>query len=729
MTISDILENPDSLKEGDLNEALSMLKESIGEDTLDDIATIMKLPEIERYIQYLIRLQTNNTRLLKSDPDYMNLYLIVYIIQSIYNYSQSESPVNDYDYDRLYDLMEQCGDEVITTPQTVKSNIVKHTYPSLPGTLKKIYALDDSDVVANGNRGSLSDWIHQIETIYYEKTGQRINMWEEEVYVFPKWDGVSVTFEFDADNNLKCAITRGDVDVNEGKDVTFIFATLASRTCQDMRNKPYGLKSEVMVKTTDVIDYNKKFKKDYKSARSIASSIINSDSLDGRETLLEVVGLRTTTLTDDGTENLQELAEDVFNRPYLRCRLKDTKVIREFAYNNRNINGLNTDGAVIYIINETIRQTLGRKDHKNLYEIAYKFNEDVAYQKLKGVQFNVTKFGRIFPVAEFESVISKGNTVKEASLGSIARLHKLKLRKGDTVKILYEIVPYITFDENDPKCRRSKNPIIQDPEFCPECGEPTSYNTTGSILSCINPNCPCRQRGKILNYIKKIGMKNIGEGTISAFHKAGLLNSIEDLYKLQKHRSELINLPNFEETSIRSILAEIDRCKEISAPTFMGAIGIESIGKETFVKVLEKFTIEDLIEFAEDDYLQISKLVTVKGIKETQAKKILDGVRENKKFIERMTEKHLTIYYPSGEEKEGSFIAVFHKFRSERLENLIRSYGGTIKNNLTKKTNMLIIPNGFRNEKTSKLTKAREWDIPILEYNEVEPRLKEKFGK
>ena len=221
----------------------------------------------------------------------------------------------------------------------------------------------------------MSEWVKKCEDAIYEKTGKKVNLWEEEIYVFPKWDGISVVFEFDKHNQMIRAITRGNTETNEGQDVTFIFSSIVSRIRDNnMDGKPYGLKTEVMVREDDRDAYNKKFHKDYKSTRSIANSIINSDKLDGRENLLEIVRLRTSVLDEDGKEKLQELASNAFERPYIRCRIKDVEAIRKFAYSHRQIDGLNCDGAVLYIIDENIRKLLGRKDHKNQYEIAFKFN-------------------------------------------------------------------------------------------------------------------------------------------------------------------------------------------------------------------------------------------------------------------------------------------------------------------------------------------------------------------
>lgn len=720
MTLYNILSEPSVVKTADLNQVFTIIKESITNDNLTEIAEVMKNPEIRRYISYLVRMQVTGGTI--SEEDYQNLYLIIYILQTIYTDSGEDTSVSDYDYDRLYDLLEGYGIELITTPVLSSDRIVHHRYRTLRGTLAKIYVLDDTDDYANKSRKSLGDWIRQCEAIIFEKTGRRIDLSEEEVYVFPKWDGISVTFEFDENNDLIRAITRGNTETNEAKDVTFIFVTIVSRIRDNtMDGKEYGLKTEVMVREEDKDIYNKRFRKNYKSTRSIANSIINSDSLDGRENLLEVVRLRTSQLNEDGTEKLQELASNVFDRPFIRCRLKDTDAIKKFAYSHRQIDGLNTDGAVIYIINEELRELLGRRDHKNQYEIAFKFNEDIAYTKIKDIEFHVTTFGRIFPVAVFENVVMKGNDVHDVSLGSIARFHELQLRKGDKVKILYEIIPYLVWDENDPECKRSKNPIIQAPDFCPECGERVEHNANHTILTCINPDCPCRKRGKILNYIKKVGIRDIGESTVTDLYDHGFLKKIHHIYELKDHYGAIIQLPGYDIVSVNNMINEIDTKRRIPIAVFMGAIGIECIGRKTFEKVFSVYTLEDLLEFSED--LRISKLIVISGIKELQAKKILEGIRDNRKTIDKLLAKHVEVYYP--DEKKSDFIAVFHNIRSVTITNLIESMGGAVDDNLTKKTTFLIVPDGFGSTSSSTSDKARRYGVPIVEISQVPDYLKE----
>lgn len=699
------------------------LKDIINDETgCKLVAAILQVKAVNSYIQYLVRASINGDKL--QENDYQNLVNLIFLLQTIYNYSGTESPVSDYDYDRLYELMESYDTEMITTPIIGNEKIVNHKYTTLRGTLKKVYALGDEDALLNKSRRTLDEWIAECEKMYEAKTGQKISLNSQDVYVFPKWDGISITFEFDERGRLSRALTRGNTETNEAQDVTHVFAAKVF-TIRDTKliGKEYGLKTEVMVKQQDKDSYNKKYNESYKNTRSIASSIINSDTCDGRENLLEIVKLRTVTKTEDGEENLQELADEVFERPYLVCPLSDRAAIRKFAEKHRSIGGLNTDGAVIYIIDENIRKVLGRKDNKNQYEVAYKFNEDVGYTKVKDIEFSVTPFGRIFPVVKLDKIVLKGNDIRRVSLGSIARMMELGLRKGDTVKVMYEIIPYVTMDEDDPKCKRTKNPIIKLPTRCPECGEAVELTANATGALCPNPECPCRLRGKIITFVDRMGLKDIGEATIRDLINAKLVTEIPDLYKLRKKKELIQTMEGYGEVSATKIIKEIESHREVSAEVFMSAIGIESIGKKTFEKILKKYHIDELLLITKAN--KISMLVSIPGIAEVQAKKIIAGVNQQKKLIKELL-KELTITYP--DDDNAAFIAVFHKIRSRKLAFAIELAGGRVDDNLTKKTSFLIVPNGHRDLQSTTSDKARRYGVPIVEIDEVENYIK-RFNK
>lgn len=720
MTVKDLINDPNILSSSDINmnEILTAIRKGLEDGvSMEDVSKLMKERPIQRYIQFMVTKKLENQ--VVTGPEKENLLDIIFILQTIYNNSGEDTGVTDYDYDRLYELLNNSGEEMISS-SIVNGPKGFHKYPTLRGTLKKIYVLDENDKAANESRLSLSEYVSYCEKILSTALGRHVNLWEEEIYCFPKWDGVSIEFEFNEKNELVRALTRGNTETNEASIVTTIFLPIQERIKDpDMYGTAYGLKTETMVHDFDLDSYNERYGTNYKSTRSIASSIINTQMIDGRENLLEVVRLRTSTINPEtGEENLQKLASNAFERPYIKCRFKDTQMIRDFAYEHRNIGGLNCDGAVIYIINEEYQKILGRKDNKNQFEVAFKFNEEIAYTEITGINYSLTPYGHIFPTAKFKPKKMKGNTVDSASLGSMQRCNELHLAVGDRVKILYEIIPYLVFDEDDPECKRSGNPPIQAPTHCPECGDELME------YACQNPSCPCRLRGRILRYVKEIGIKEIGEGKIKDLWDNEILRSIPDLYKLRKKYNEIIQLPGWDESSAMKIIMSIEKHGvDVPANIFMSAIGIYSIGKKKFNRIFEKYTIDDLIEMTDD--MEVSKLVSVNSISDLTAMKILSGVKENQKLIRKLMDKYVNVIYTT--EDVAKFIAVFHKIRSELITDEIKKYGGRVDDNLTKATNFLIVPKGFGDQHSATSDKARKYGCPIVEIDQVEKYLEENY--
>ena len=688
---------------------LTYLNEVISKENMETISQVMKIPEIQRYIQFILSKIRNKDYFAPDEIQTMSA--LVKLLQSIYNYSGEDTGVSDSEFDMIYELLRSYNEDIITTP-VLGDNIAFHKYKSLRGTLEKIYALSEDEDMANGSRQTLQQWVARCEKILYEKSGYTGNIWDTEIYVFPKWDGVSVEFEFEDTYTLSRALTRGNTETNEGEDVTFIFKSLEKQIgCPSMKG-PYGKKTEVMMTEENLDRINKESTKKYKNTRSIVSSIITSDTVDEKVNYLDVVGLRTSTFDENGEETLQKLDDDVFNRPYLRCRLRDIEAIRKFAYDHRFVDGLRCDGAVIYIIDEKIQKLLGRENHKNKFEIAYKFNEEVAYTKIKSIEFNTGLFGRIAPVAKFEPVKMKGNTISNVSLGSIARMKELGLAKGDTVKILYEIIPYLVFDENDPKCSRSGKQPIEPPATCSECGHDLVYSEKGGVYSCINKDCGWNKRGKIINYLQKMDISGISYATVKTLYDFGFLDDITDLYKLKKHKEELMALDGFGETSVKQILDAIKNKNKVYDYVLFGSLGIEGVAKKTFKKIFEFMSVDDALDYAKSD--MPSEFASIHGISDITAIKLVEGIKENKKIIKFLMNE-LTILHE--DPSECKFIVAFTKTRSDAMVREIEKRGGVVGENCTKNTTFLITKD--KNTSSTSVTKAKKYGIPIVPIDEA----------
>lgn len=682
----------------EIYEQLNELYLSNSFDNLNKMIKLMNSKEIRKDIDKIIK---------KNDGNKDKMLTLINVASTIFESSGDNTGMSDTEYDIIHDILTNKYNYKLGISSPIikaTSKIVFHKYPSLRGTLDKIYYLDEDESSINPSRDGLPDWIKRCERKIYEKTQKWVNLEEYDIYVFPKFDGVSGIIEFKKGNNeIDRALTRGFTETNEAQDITHILKPIIKSS--DL-SCDYGLKTEIMMSEEDFNLYNEKYGTKYKNSRSIVSSIINSDEIDERINYLQLVPLRISKMID-GKESEQTLSPNVFNYPYIQCKLKETDKIREFASHNKYANGLRCDGAVIYIIDKDIQNILGRENNKQKFEVAYKFTEETGYSKIKDVNFTIGLFGRINPVAVIEPIVLKGNKIENISLGSFGRFNKLQLSKGDTVKVLYDIIPYCIFDETDEKCKRSHNNIIKSPSICPECLQPLELSDSNDILMCPNKKCPSRRKGKILNYLNKINIDGISYSTIDTFYNKGYIKNIKDIYKLKNYRSDLYDLNGFGQKSIDNIINEIENKKTVTFSQMLGSLGIENVSTKIFSKLFEYFTFDDIMDYSLNNTPDL--LTVVPGIKIKTAQKIVDGIRENEKII-LFLENELNLI--QDKKQQCKFTVVFTKVRNEELEKWTEENFGKVKDTLTKDIDVLVVP--MDGVKSSKVDKAKKYNIPII---------------
>lgn len=690
----------------------STTDESKRKDLFDKLIYLMNKKEFRGEVETILDLK---------DLDSHDLLFIEYLIKAcnlVYNYSDQDTCLSDSEYDLLREYYnDTTGNELSITEKVISSDTVYHKYESLRGTLTKIYKITDDDVLKNKSQKSLDDWVKKTTNLYKALTGNDIDLWEEDIIVSPKFDGISVEIEFDKNNNIERALTRGDVTTNEAEDITHIIKQIMPHGPIENPKYPYGLKTEAMVSDTDFDEFNKRFPKadgsHYRNTRSMAASIINSDDVEtDRCSYLHLIPLRYSYFID-GSEGKQLFADGMFSFPYLKCKLKDREKIREFSFANKTVyNKFRCDGSVIYLVNSKLQDILGRQDNKMRYEVAFKFTEEYGYSKVNNIEFQVGLFGRVTPVVVVDKIKLKGNTVEKAAL-SYNRLKELSLCKDDVVKVAYDIIPYVIFDEKDPKCIRSGKKEIQIPYVCPECGGLLSESEEGGILYCRNKKCPCVKKGKIINYLIKIGVEGISYETVNDFYYWGFLLSIKDIYSLEDNRDKLISLPGYDKKSIDKILTSINDHKNLLESVFLGAIGIEGFGQKRFSVLLNHFDYDTLIQNAlNNDWRSIAE---VPGFQGKSARKLCEGIQDNRTLIEYL-EDRLTLY-KDPKQSDSKFKVVFTKVRDKDIEDYIVSKGGSVSETLTKDTNILVVPN--LNISSNKVDKAKKYGIHIVEINDI----------
>lgn len=654
-----------------------------------------------------------------SDGQLQELDAIVNILQTLYN-SDIGSPVDDSVYDSLQEILIDMGIPRLTgSIITHESKKIDHKFRNLRGTLDKIYYLSKDEPRTNKSRRYLDEWMSSAEAIYFKSTGKKINLNDCKVLLQPKFDGVSAILEWDG--KQATWLNRGDTSNNKASDISHIMSIFNDLFCN---SDPVGMKFEVMVTEENKDRINSLYRnKSYKNSRQVVISTLNSLEADFKSDYLYPVPLRIA-YPNDSIEQIHPMLLEKF--PTDICLLSDRDKIRDYAFSVRyvNINGMRfrTDGIVITILDPKIQSVLGRENDINRFEVAYKFTEETAFTKVKDVEFYVSEFGYITPVLVVNDVIMKGNTVNHISLHNKERFDEMALCYGDTVKVLYDIIPYATIDESMPRQRNGRR--IEFIQFCPRCREELDLNAVE--VQCKNPSCPSRVVGRILNYCNSLRIKNIGYSTMDMLYSAGLLNhGIRSLYKLKKKANIIADLEGFGKLRTRKLISEIEAKRRLKDYEFYGALGIEGLSTKTFQMIFNNIKLSDfntMLELKNFDLL-FAKLLMINGIGESKAMLLIDYLKDSKNrndLVKLLEEVSISESFSTTESK-GKI--VFTGCRpNDDLEEYIKSLGYESSDSWNNSAKCLVVPD--LSYSSSKVGKAKDKNIPIIGISELREYLK-----
>lgn len=646
-----------------------------------------------------------------NDGQLQELNSIVGILQILYN-SDTDSPISDSSYDTLQEILVDMGIPRLTGSVELNSaSKVNHKYTNLRGTLDKTYYLTSDEKRVNKSRKYLDEWIKSAEALYERNTGKSIDLNSVKILVQPKFDGASAILEID--EKLRW-ITRGDTANNLASDVTHImdaFNDLYTDTGYGS-----GIKFEIMVSEDNKDRINELYaSKPYKNSRQIVTATLNSNEPDFKVDYLYPIPLR---VIHDG-DQVESIHPDLLEKfPTEICTFGDRDIIRKFATRNRYVehNGMRfrTDGVVLTILDDNIKIALGRDGNINNFEVAYKFTEESAYTKVKDVEFDTSDFGYICPVLIINPVILKGNRVSRISLSNKERFDELSLSYGDEVKVLYDIIPYVTIDEN---CRKVKNGRkIEFVHKCPRCNDPLKLDVVQ--VRCTNPECPSRIIGRIQNYCDKVNIKNIGYSTLQMLYNNGLLNhGIASLYKLKKHKHDIADLEGFGTTKAKKIIAEVENKRRIHDYMFFGAIGIDGASTKTFEVIFNNVKLSEFMDMMKlkNFTLMRAKIVSVHGVGDTTADNIINTLKDKKSMAGiNSILKEVVLYQSYGGTGYPNGVITFTGCRpDDELANLIKSKGYNPSGSWSdRSTKFLVVPS--EDYESAKVRTARSKQIPVI---------------
>jgi DNA ligase (NAD+) len=386
------------------------------------------------------------------------------------------------------------------------------------------------------------------------------------------------------------------------------------------------------------------------------------------------------------------------------------------------------DGIVVTYDDPEYSRTCGRTGHHYKDGKAFKFEDELFESVLRSVEWNPSRSGEITPVAIFDTVEIDGCEVSRASLHNLSFIENLELMTGCRILVSKRnmIIPHV--EENLDRGNFCMDKLI--PHACPCCGEPTRIQITREVIAgrehitktlcCDNPDCAMRHLRRFVHFVGKKAMDIVGlsEATLERFIGCGWLHTFMDLYRLDEHQDDIVQMEGFGERSWQRLWEAIEHSRNTTFERYLISMDIPMIGNSASRELCRRFDGSlRAFEAAVDngyDFTQIPDFgetlhLNIHEWFQSEENRILWEELQTMMNIEKRT----TAVQNEGNIFMGKTIVVTGKiepYTRDGINAVIASLGAHPGSSVSKNTDYLICGENAG----SKLEKARALGVPVL---------------
>lgn len=618
-------------------------------------------------------------------------------------YQDAQEIMSNYEYDRLYDELQNLEKELgITLSNSPTVNVGYEVVSELPKERHESPMLS-------------LDKTKEVEELKNFVGSQKVLMsW--------KMDGLTIVLTY-RDGKLYKAVTRGNGEVGE----------VVTNNAKVFKNVPVQIayRGELILRGEAVIGYHdfEKINEEiedvdakYKNPRNLCSGSVRQ--LNNQITAKRNVMFYAFTLVQaDGVDfqnsracQMEWLKAQGFTTVEYHMVTRDT-VEDEVAKFSSEIskNDFPSDGLVLSYDDIAYGRALGRTAKFPRDSYAFKWQDEIRETILREIEWSPSRTGLINPVAIFDPVELEGTTVSRASVHNISIMEELELGIGDKIEVYKAnmIIPQIA--EN-----LTRSGVKDIPERCPVCQGEAKIRQVGNAkaLYCMNPECQAKHVKAFALFVSRdaLNIEGLSEATLEKFISRGYIHTFADIFHLDRYKDEIQGMEGFGEKSYRKLIESVKKARTTTLPRVVYSLGIAGIGLANAKVICRelKYDVEALLMVTEEE------LNEIQGVGEVLAKAFTEYFSDAK-HVENFRKllEELTIPEETSTKKqifEGvNFVitgSVTHFANRGEVKELIESLGGKVTGSVTSKTNYLI--NNDVTSTSSKNKKANELGIPII---------------
>lgn len=530
--------------------------------------------------------------------------LVEKISKASYEYYVLDNPtISDKEWDALYDQLKALEAEtgvVLDNSPTKKvggdplGKFEKVTH------YRKLMSLDKAQ-----SFGEIEEW---------NERNQKLIAYKPEYSVEHKFDGLSLALTY-RNGKLEIGATRGNGEV--GENVTEQVKTIRTIPLTIDYKGLVVVQGEGIMKLSELEKYNKTHDEKLKNARNAAAGAIRN--LDPKETKarnLDFFAYNINYIEGKNFASQEEEHQFLIDNGFMVDPLfkivhsmQEVKGLIDKVAKEKSSYDFLIDGMVIKINNLKIREELGETLKYPRGMIAYKFEALEVSTILKSVLWQVSRMGRVTPVADLEPVELAGATISRATLNNFDDISRKKLKIGARVFIRRsnEVIPEVLGIAEDLPGSQE----IEKPTVCPVCGAPL-------LLDNIDIYCPnhfgCSKQiiERLSHFSSRHAMDIVGFSikTIEQlYHKFGF-NKFSDIYGLTAE--QLYSLDAFKDKKVNNVLQSIENSKNPELYRFIFALGIDNIGIKTAKQLASHFkTFEAFRNSTEEELVSLPDISNI----------------------------------------------------------------------------------------------------------------------
>ena len=622
-----------------------------------------------------------------------------------YDYYVLDNPVvSDGEYDRLYDELK-----------------------ALESESGEVYFDSPTQRVGDKPLGKFEQVSHRGRLFSLDKcqSKQELIAWLERISadgVLPacsveyKFDGLKVNLTYE-DGKLIQAATRGNGAV--GEVVTEQVKTIRSVPLSIPYKGIIEVQGEGIMTLSALEKYNaREDVVPLKNARNgVAGAIRNLDPKVTAERNLDLICYNVNYIEDkdfsSGSEMLDFLHRNRFKMSnYCRyCNTADEVIsaIDEIEAQRDSLDFL-IDGAVIKIDSTRIRDDLGYTQKFPRWAIAYKFAAQEATTTVKDVIWQVSRTGKLNPLAVLEPVDLVGVTVGRATLSNISEIRRKDIKIGSRVFIRRsnDVIPEITGVAE----HTSDSIDIQPPAYCPACGAPVTMD--GVFIKCSNVRACSNAIVSALSHFcgrDAMDIEGLSDKTLELLYGLGKVKSFADIYRLREGDFEEVE--GFKDKKISNLLSAIDKSKKVSLDRFLYAIGIPNIGRKAASQLADAFyTLDGVIAAKSDTIASLDDFGAV------TAQCVLDYFADSKHMSDINDLLAQGICFEEKQVRTGVFsgervvlTGSLTSLKRSKAKSAIEDNGGSVSDSVSKSVTLVIAGE----DAGSKLDKAKKLGIRVID--------------